>query len=161
MLNLDKIRQAFDQENLGDDDVLQATRQLRVAILQKQTEHGIPTDADEFEMMHKNIVELDKQAQTNKRLKQDSEQQMVSVAVMNHLMSVMSENLGKRNIFEHEPVGNIPNPIAEISGAASIIDGELEVGVKDQNYDDFMRTKGQEIDAAKRAAAEAMFQDVS
>mgnify|MGYP003482125590 FL=1 len=45
---------------IEDDEVVRVVRQTRLAIMDSQLAHGVPVDKDSFEMLHKNLQELDK-----------------------------------------------------------------------------------------------------
>ena len=151
----------FDFTTVEDDDVaINTVRQVRFAMLEQQLERGIPTDKDSFEQLHKNLQAIESGAIQRKRIIVEDEANNTNGALARQIMQSIFENAGKRDLFvsEQGPVAEIPDPLAAIEGTATIIDGELEVGVVDMNYEDFMATKGRAIDE-RRSAGEITLSD--
>lgn len=134
-------------EPLSDDETINLVRNTREKILQKQLQNGIPTASDEFEALHKNLVELDKSAYTNKRLKVDSDnsKNLAELAKATAEALFAKTRGGKELFTAPEPIGQIPNPIAEIAGTAKEVPGELTVGDDTRTYDQFMDGSGKII----------------
>lgn len=141
-----------------DDEVLSLTRAVRLNAVKKLTVNGIPTSLEDFEMLHKNLAELDKQALGNKRLAQDGKQMEMSAAFFNTMMESIQRNTGTRDVFVNAAAPAVlPNPEHEIEGTANIIDGELNVGVEELTYEKFMANEGRAIEEAIRQRAEEEF----
>lgn len=161
---LTNIEKYATQVMSSDDDVLQTTRNIRLALVNEQLTQSnlstILTDADSFEILHKNLQELDKQALQSKRIAVETDSNNLNAALLSQLFVKFQEVTGSTDVFiDNNNVGAIPNPEDEIKGAAAIIDGELDVGVIDQSHDAFMSTVGQEIAERKRKEAELALQD--
>lgn len=144
----------FDFSTVEDDDTaINTVRQVRFAMLDKQLEQGIPQDKDSFEMLHKNLQAIESGALQRKRIVVDDAANTNTGALARQIMQSIFENAGKRDLFVSEAngEGNIPDPLDAIEGSATIVEGELEVGVVDMNYEDFMATKGRQIDERRRS----------
>lgn len=148
-------RQIADKINtattvINDDDVLDITRQIRLMSVSQLIQAGqIPTDSDGFEMLHKNLQELDKQALQKKRILVDADANAVNANLIHSITASLKQNMGSRDVFAQGEVGRIPEPEG-IAGEAQLIEGELDVGIKTQTFEDFMSTVGKEIDAKLR-----------
>lgn len=140
---------------VDDDSVLKRVRETRLAIMDDQLAYGVPVDKDSFEMMHKNLQELDKVALKGKQLKQEEK----SSEAMAKLAMEISNNLAKQmgnKIFQHkDPImveeTVIPNP-SHLLGLATPAPGELIVGDDTTSYEQFNESVGKALDAARRAS---------
>lgn len=140
----------LDLDTYDDDTVLTTTRGIRLRILDEQVKN-LPTSGDEFESLHKNLQELDKIAIQKKRIIVDSDGNQATADLVKEVTAgILAKMPGNTLFTSQNPTGNIPNPIAEIEGAANIIPGELDVGVKAMTYEDFMKNEGKEIDERRR-----------
>lgn len=135
---------------LEDDAVLDGTRKVRLMILNSQLKDGIPNTTDEFEMLHKNLQELDKQALKKKQIAAESDSANVNAALIQQIAESVTQHAGTNNIHAIGG-GTIPN-VDHLLPTCEIIEGELEVGVIPMTYDNFMANEGKQIAeaAAKR-----------
>ena len=132
---------------LDDDATLKTARQVRIAILNKQLESGLPSNADDFELVHKNLQALEMTALQNKRIKTDNDANENQAELIRSITVEMRKNAGRRDILiSDDAISEVPDPVTEIEGKATLIEGELAVGTQLMNYDDFMRTRGRDID---------------
>lgn len=137
------------QQFANDDNLLEETRKVRLAILHTQIKDGIPSDKDGFEQLHKNLVELDKVALQNKRIAVDSDSNNVNAALIDKISESLIGNIGKRDIFEKDPEtsgASIPTPLAIDEIDIELVPGELESGISNLNYKEFMKNEGKEIE---------------
>lgn len=140
----------LDLDTYDDDTVLTTTRGIRLRILDEQVKH-LPTSGDEFEALHKNLQELDKVAIQKKRLIVDADGNQATAELVKEVTAGILSKMPSGQLFRTQNAeGSIPDPLAEIEGTATIIPGELDVGVKALTYDDFMKNEGKVIDERRR-----------
>lgn len=141
------VAELLATEPLTDDDAIKLVRNTRETILKKQLELGIPTEADAFEAMHKNLVELDKSAFKNKQINLDADNSKNLAEIAAATAEALFQQMRGRDLFATDkPIErSIPNPVDEISGAARIAPGELSVGDDTRTYDEFMGDSGKSI----------------
>lgn len=138
------------EQYLEDDAVLDGTRKVRLMILNAQLKDGIPNTTDEFEMLHKNLQELDKQALKKKQILVDANSADVNAALIQQISDSIIQNTGRKSIHESNTGGgDIPN-VDHLVPTCELIEGELEVGVIPMTYDNFMANEGRQI-AEERA----------
>ncbi len=135
------------RDSHSDDDTLKIVRNTRMALMDKLMESGLPTDSDGFELLHKNLVELDKTALKSKSLQIDQSNaeanaKMAAAAANEYFKSVGS---GNDPFVTDEDETDIPDPMSRIAGTGVPVPGELKVGDDTQSYDEFMKNSGDHI----------------
>lgn len=140
---------------IDDDQVVRTVRQTRLAIMDDQLAHGVPVDKDSFEMMHKNLQELDKSAFKSKQLKQEEKSSEAQAKLAMEISNVLAKQLGSRDIFEAKEIdvveaAQIPNP-THLLGITQPVPGELKVGDDTSSYEEFSNTVGKALDEARKA----------
>lgn len=153
------LNQLAHYTDFEDDEVLTLTRAVRLNAVQKLTEKGIPTNLEDFEMLHKTLNELDKQALGKKRLTIDDNNAQLNATFLNNLLESIQRNVGgARDVFYNPNAeAATPNPEQDIAGKATLVDGELDVGVEDMTYEGFMSNQGKAIEEEIRRRAEEAF----
>ena len=140
---------------IEDDEVVRTVRQTRLAIMDNQLAHGVPVDKDSFEMMHKNLQELDKGAFKSKQLKQEEKSSEAQAKLAMEISNVLAKQLGSRDIFEAKETevvetSPIPNP-THLLGVTQPLPGELKVGDDTSSYEEFSNTVGKALDEARKS----------
>lgn len=138
----------FAGDGMNDDDVLKLVRNTRLAMMDKMFEAGIPTDPDAFEMIHKNLAELDKSALKSKGLAIDQSNAEANAKLAQQAAEAYFKNIGSGNDpFANTTIDHAPMPLnlSEIEGTGIPVRGELKVGDDTASYDEFMRESGDDI----------------
>ena len=140
---------------IDDDEVLRTIRSTRLAIMDNHLSHGVPVDKDSFEMMHKNLQELDKGAFKSKQLKQEEKSSEAQAKLAMEISNVLAKHLGSRDIFEAKETEvvettQIPNP-THLLGVTQPLPGELKVGDDTSSYEEFSNTVGKALDEARKS----------
>ena len=140
---------------IEDDEVVRTVRQTRLAILDNQLAYGVFVDKDSFEMMHKNLQELDKGAFKSKQLKQEEKSSEAQAKLAMEISNVLAKQLGSRDIFEAKETEvvettQIPNP-THLLGVTQPLPGELKVGDDTSSYEEFSNTVGKALDEARKS----------
>lgn len=139
---------------VDDDNILKRVRQTRMAILDDQLKRGIPNDPDGFEMLHKNLVELDKGAFKSKQLKQEEKSSEANARLAKEIAEVMASKMGSALFSSDSAVKeDIPNP-THLTGHIEPAPGELKIGDDTTTYEVFSSTVGRALDEARRANIE-------
>lgn len=141
---------------LDDDQTITRVRNTRLAILDTLTANGqIPTDSDGFEMLHKNLQELDKSAYQGKRLKQDEKSTEALAQIARITADRLATTLKGANMFTGgTPIGATTDALAEIEGTATIAPNELFDGNDTRSFEEFNATVGRDLDAKRRGTAD-------
>ena len=140
---------------IEDDEVVRVVRQTRLAIMDSQLAYGVPVDKDSFEMLHKNLQELDKGAFKSKQLKQEEKSSEAQAKLAMEISNVLAKQLGSRDIFEAKETEvvettQIPNP-THLLGVTQPLPGELKVGDDTSSYEEFSNTVGKALDEARKS----------
>lgn len=137
---------------IEDDEVVRTVRQTRLAIMDSQLSHGVPVDKDSFEMLHKNLQELDKGAFKSKQLKQEEKSSEAQAKLAMEISNVLAKQLGSRDIFvaAEGDVVDVPNP-THLLGMTQPLPGELKVGDDTSSYEEFSTTIGKALDEARKS----------
>lgn len=140
---------------VDDDSVLKKIRETRLAIMEEQLAGGVPVDKDSFELMHKNLQELDKAALKGKQLKQEEKSSEAMAKLAMEISNNLARQMGNKIFQQKDPVAieeaEIPNP-THLLGTATPAPGELIVGDDTTSYEQFNETVGKALDAARRAS---------
>lgn len=142
---------------MDDDEVLKKVRKTRLAIMEDQLANGVPVDKDSFELMHKNLQELDKAALKGKQLKQEEKSSEAMAKLAMEISNNLARQMGNKIFQQKDPVlveaAEVPNP-THLLGTAQPAPGELFVGDDTTSYEQFNETVGKALDAARRASDE-------
>jgi hypothetical protein len=135
-------------DTLNDDDTLRLVRNARLTITDKLLEGGIPTDKDSFEMLSKNLAELDKSALKSKGLAIDESNAEANAKLAAAAAETFFKKVGSGKdpfLAEEGQVVTVIDPVAEIQGTGIPVPGELKVGDDTKSYDEFMKEAGEGI----------------
>lgn len=150
-------------DSLNDDDVLKLVRNSRLQMLDKLFESGIPTDPDAFELIHKNLVELDKTALKSKGLAIDQSNAEANAKLAQAAADQYFKQVGSgKDPFMRDVTGgsvSVPDPTQYIEGTGIPVPGELKVGDDTTSYDNFMRDAGNDI-AERVRSGEISLKDI-
>ena len=124
-----------------EDEVLSLTQRTRMAILEDMTKDGMPNNNRDRRVLLELVNGADTTALAMKRMEQDSKQSEQDNAAAIMAAKIMAKT-GGNNPFQaeagrHEKVINtlpdnaLPEP--------TLVEGELDVGVSDLNYEEFMK----------------------
>lgn len=141
-------------DTLNDDDVLKLVRNSRLQLMDQLFANGIPTDKDAFEMINKNLSELDKTALKSKGLAIDQSNAEANAKLAQAAADHYFKQVGSgKDPFMRDVTGDvtIPNPTQYIEGTGVPVPGELKVGDDTTSYDQFMQTAGNDIAEQVRA----------
>lgn len=151
----DVLKKLTDAEvDSSDDNVLETARSLRLAHIKEQltSTDALPTSKEDFDIFDRNLRALESTAIASKRIKADekaneNEASMVRMAVMSlqktlggDIFKVDDDQLHERTIINE----------SDVAGAATVIEGELDVGVSEQTHESFMRDVGEVLDEKRR-----------
>tara|TARA_Y200000002_G_scaffold47944_1_gene34584 strand:+ start:2509 stop:2925 length:417 start_codon:yes stop_codon:yes gene_type:complete len=125
----------------SEDEVLTATQKARMALLENMTKDGIPECNRDRRVMLELLNGADTTALAMKRMEQDSKQSEQDNAAAIMAAKIMAKTGGNNpfaggagngeKVINTLPEGALPEP--------ELVDGELDVGVSDLNYEDFMK----------------------
>lgn len=124
-----------------EDEVLSLTQRTRMAILEDMTKDGMPECNRDRRVLLELVNGADTTALAMKRMEQDSKQNEQDNAAAIMAAKIMAKT-GGNNPFASEagpgekvintlPDGALPEP--------ELVEGELDIGVSDLNYEDFMK----------------------
>lgn len=137
-------------EWIDDDSAIKQVRQIRLAMLDKQTMHGMPTDPESFEMLHKNLQEIDKGAFKSKQLKQEEKSSEANARLAKEISEAMVRNIGVNLFRANDEIGHGVTPPDHITGHVTPAPGELKQGDDSTSYEVFSATVGKELDELRR-----------
>lgn len=126
---------------LSDDETLDFTRTYRLRMLNKLTNGGqsLPSDVKEAVLVDSILTSLDRVAIANKRIKKDDEESS-KAKIAGEIISQLLNRVGSADVFA-VPSGN-PRPERQSLPASyenvETVPGELDVGLSDMTYDDFI-----------------------
>lgn len=125
----------------SEDEVLTATQKARMALLENMTKDGMPECNRDRRVMLELLNGADTTALAMKRMEQDSKQSEQDNAAAIMAAKIMAKTGGNNpfaggvgngeKVINTLPEGALPEP--------ELVDGELDVGVSDLNYEDFMK----------------------
>lgn len=125
----------------SEDEVLTATQKARMALLENMTKEGMPECNRDRRVMLELLNGADTTALAMKRMEQDSKQSEQDNAAAIMAAKIMAKTGGNNpfaggagngeKVINTLPEGALPEP--------ELVDGELDVGVSDLNYEDFMK----------------------
>ena len=125
----------------SEDEVLTATQKARMALLENMTKDGIPECNRDRRVMLELLNGADTTALAMKRMEQDSKQSEQDNAAAIMAAKIKAKTGGNNpfaggagngeKVINTLPEGALPEP--------ELVDGELDVGVSDLNYEDFMK----------------------
>lgn len=141
---------------IDDDSALKMVRQTRLAINDKILANGIPVDPEGFEILHKNLVEIDKGAFKSKQLKQEEKSSEATARLAMEISNQLARNMGGNKMFQAQDpidVGDVPAP-THLIGVTTPAPGELNTGDDTSSYEVFNETVGKALDEARRGSGE-------
>lgn len=129
----------------NDDEVLSFTQDMRVRLINQLTDNGtkMPTDPKEQQQLALLLTDMDRQAVTKKRLRQDAQANDTAVRATATIAAVL-DRLGARNPFKLDSseiidgqcrVIDMPDKLVE---NVKVVPGELDIGIADNTYSGFM-----------------------
>lgn len=148
-------------DGLNDDETLKLVRNTRLMMMDKLFEGGIPTDKDAFEMIHKNLAELDKTALKSKGLAIDQSNAEANARLAQAAADQYFKTIGSGNdpFLTGDGPGAVLDNLIEVEGTGVPVPGELKVGDDTASYDEFMRNAGDDI-AARVRSGELQLKDL-
>jgi len=131
---------------VNDDEILSFTQEVRMRMISDLTANGtrMPTDPKEAQQLAFLLSDMDRQAATKKRLRQDAQANDTAVRATATIAAVL-DRLGARNPFALEPSQVIEGQSRVIEMPDKLVDdvkvapGELEIGIADNTYSGFMQ----------------------
>ena len=134
------MARAVDVKN--DDDVLAYAQEVRKKMVDVLTEEGIPVTRDDREVLLATLGQLSGTAIQKKRLGVDEAANDNNKAALTAINNVLN-HFGERNPFQgksEKVINGASERVVDVGQLpdANIAPGETEVGIVQQNYDNFM-----------------------
>ena len=127
-----------EKNTLTDDQILEYTQQTRKKITDELfKDNRVPADKEDRTLLLRALQDMDQTAINKKRLGTD-EKRAESDKLVAEAADRISRIYGSENPFEGNQSGRIPEVSSEQLPAANPIEGETEVGLVDESYDEFM-----------------------
>lgn len=124
----------------NEDEVLRHTQGLRLDVIRNMTEKGIPTDKESIDVILRAAADMDRAALGNKRIKTDDKNAAADRLAASAIAKMYSQ-LGNGDPFA---VGNVgtggkpAHPDVLVDGVKPM-EGEMEIGVSSETYDQFQQ----------------------
>ena len=128
-------------ESLSDDQILENSQRIRKQIVDKIVEKDIPTDADTQYVLLSALKDMDKQVIDKKRVAIEDKNSNVASVVAAAVLKI-SNLMDGADPFKRQSAGLLPQTEIDRLPGYEALPGELEVGVTNQTYDDFMSVNG-------------------
>lgn len=132
-------------EKMTDDGVLEYTQRLRKQLVTDMTKKGMPDDPKDRSTMLMALSDMDRAALGNKRITKDEQIASEDRAAQAAIARVYS-TLGNKNPFEVQPEKDITPVVPElpenIAPDAEFVEGEEEIGVREESYQEFAERTG-------------------
>lgn len=126
----------------NDDDVLAFAQEQRKKLVDVLTDEGMPTTRDDREVLLAVLGQMSGTAIQKKRLGVDeaaNDNNKIAMTAINNVLA----HFGERNPFRNEKPVNVPSKVIDVDVGrlpdAAAAPGETEVGIVQQNYDNFMK----------------------
>lgn len=128
-------------ESLSDDQILEHNQRIRKQIVDKIIEKEIPSDADTQYVLLSALKDMDKQVIDKKRVAIDDKNANVANIVAAAVVKI-SGLMDGADPFKRQSAGLLPETdLAKLPGYEPL-PGELDVGITNETYDDFMGRHG-------------------
>lgn len=137
---MDQQMQSVDFE-LTDDDVLKLTQSTRYKLVNAITAEGMPVDKGDRMVLLTALADMDRTALGNKKIGA-KDKNTAAVLLAAQIFERLSNQFGNRSPFEapNSDVSDDAIPVlsAEALPESEIGQGETEIGISQENYDEFM-----------------------
>lgn len=120
-----------------EETVFEYTQRIRQSVVEKFTEHGIPTDVKEAGALASFLNDMDRQEEVKHRIATE-EKAVESDKAATALIGAMLSKLGNINPYAlPEPTGEIVDHDVELP-KVELVPGELDHNPQVMNYESFM-----------------------
>lgn len=137
---------AEDNVQMTDDEILAFTQGVRKQIIQKVVANGIPDDPKSQMVLLAAAGDMDRQALTKKRLNNDNNNAAADREAQLAIASIYQQ-VGNRSPFE-ATAGNVLEGTVRVVEVPEklvphleLVPGEMDIGLKDLTYSQFMEDK--------------------
>lgn len=130
-----------ENEVLDDDKILNENQKIRKEIITTITKYGIPEDKDSQYVLLTTLKDMDKQVVDKKRLSIDDKNSNIALTVAKAVNTITE-------LFEHEdPFKRQSNGVVPILDKEKVPEytpalGEMEQGISNETYENFMSIHG-------------------
>ncbi len=122
-----------------DDELLEKNESLRRSIISKLVEKEIPTDTESLNLLSKLLDSSDRSAISRKRIKVDSKANDNQERVLAFAQMILKQSHGRdtfKSIDGEE--GEIKRLEVIPEEEITIVEGELDIGIENNEYNSFM-----------------------
>lgn len=128
-------------KELEDDKILENSQKIRNELVKSIIKDGMPTDKDDKYILLGALKDMDKQVIDKKKVAIEDKNANVA-GVIAEAVSKISQLVDGGDPFKRPGSGQIPSLDNTLIPEYSPVDGEMEVGITNDNYDNFMSHNG-------------------
>ncbi len=123
------------------EDVIETTQNLRLALVQKMIQEGLPTDRREIRMLAEILRDTDTNALTAKKLNNEEKAINQASAVAKNIADIANAvGQGKNPFAAPHAVREIPREASDHLPVIELVPGHTTQGVEKLIYEDFVKS---------------------